>query len=322
MSEDILSIEDLKTYFETGKGTVRAIDGVTLKVRKAEFIALVGESGSGKTTLGLSIIRLLPPPGRIVSGAIVFDGRNLVQLKEEEMVRLRGFRIGMVFQDPMTSLDPLSTVGSHVQETITAHEKITKEEASKRVAALLDSVGVMPERSKDYPHQFSGGMRQRIMIASAIALKPALLIADEPTTSLDVIVQAQVLDLLERLRDQFRMAVMLITHDLSLVLSRCDRVVVMYAGKVVELADSLELARNPLHPYTIGLLHSIPNIELEDQRIEYMEGSPPDLINPPTGCRFHPRCSRVMEVCRVRDPAVIEVGPGHLVACFLYGDAP
>jgi oligopeptide/dipeptide ABC transporter ATP-binding protein len=322
MSEDILSIEDLKTYFETGKGTVRAIDGVTLKVRKAEFIALVGESGSGKTTLGLSIIRLLPPPGRIVSGAIVFDGRNLVQLKEEEMVRLRGFRIGMVFQDPMTSLDPLSTVGSHVQETITAHEKITKDEASKRVAGLLDSVGVMPGRSKDYPHQFSGGMRQRIMIASAIALNPALLIADEPTTSLDVIVQAQVLDLLERLRDQFRMAVMLITHDLSLVLSRCDRIVVMYAGKVVELADSLELARNPLHPYTIGLLRSIPNIELEDQKIEYLEGSPPDLINPPTGCRFHTRCPRAMEVCQVRDPGVIEVSPGHLVACFLCGDAP
>ena len=322
MSEDILSIEDLKTYFETGKGTVRAIDGVTLKVRKAEFIALVGESGSGKTTLGLSIIRLLPPPGRIVSGAIVFDGKNLTQLKEEEMVRLRGFRIGMVFQDPMTSLDPLSTVGSHVQETITAHEKITKEEASKRVAGLLDSVGVMPGRSKDYPHQFSGGMRQRIMIASAIALNPALLIADEPTTSLDVIVQAQVLDLLQRLRDQFRMAVMLITHDLSLVLSRCDRIVVMYAGKVVELADSLELARNPLHPYTIGLLRSIPNIELEDQKIEYLEGSPPDLINPPTGCRFHTRCPRAMEVCQVRDPGVIEVSPGHLVACFLYGDAP
>jgi oligopeptide/dipeptide ABC transporter ATP-binding protein len=322
MSEDLLSIENLKTYFETDKGTVKAIDGVTLKIRKAEFIALVGESGSGKTTLGLSIIRLLPPPGRIVAGAIVLEGRDLVQLKEKEMVQLRGLRIGMIFQDPMTSLDPLSTVGSHIQETIIAHEKIKKEEASKRVTALLDDVGVMPERSKDYPHQFSGGMRQRIMIASAIALNPALLIADEPTTSLDVIVQAQVLDLLERLRDQFQMAVILITHDLSLVLSRCDRVAVMYAGKIVELADSLELARNPLHPYTIGLLHSIPNIELEDQKIEYLEGSPPDLINPPTGCHFHTRCPKVMEICCMRDPTTIEVSPGHFVACFLYGDAP
>jgi len=322
MGEDLLSIEDLKTYFETEKGTVRAIDGVTLRIQKAEFIALVGESGSGKTTLGLSIIRLLPPPGRIVGGAIAFEGRDLAQLKEEEMVRIRGNRIGMVFQDPMTSLDPLSTVGSHVQETITAHEKIPKAEATKRVDGLLESVGVMPERSKDYPHQFSGGMRQRIMIASAIALNPALLIADEPTTSLDVIVQAQVLDLLEKLRDQFRMAIILITHDLSLVLSRCDRIAVMYAGKLVELADSLELSRNPLHPYTIGLLRSIPNVELEDQRIEYLEGSPPDLVNPPTGCHFHPRCPKAMEACRARDPGVVEVRPGHFVKCFLYGDKP
>jgi oligopeptide/dipeptide ABC transporter ATP-binding protein len=322
MGEDLLSIEDLKTYFETEKGTVRAIDGVTLRIQKAEFIALVGESGSGKTTLGLSIIRLLPPPGRIVGGAIAFEGRDLAQLKEEEMVRIRGNRIGMVFQDPMTSLDPLSTVGSHVQETITAHEKIPKAEATKRVDGLLESVGVMPERSKDYPHQFSGGMRQRIMIASAIALNPAILIADEPTTSLDVIVQAQVLDLLEKLRDQFRMAIILITHDLSLVLSRCDRIAVMYAGKLVELADSLELSRNPLHPYTIGLLRSIPNVELEDQRIEYLEGSPPDLVNPPTGCHFHPRCPKAMEACRARDPGVVEVRPGHFVKCFLYGDKP
>jgi len=322
MGEDLLSIEDLKTYFETEKGTVRAIDGVTLRIQKAEFIALVGESGSGKTTLGLSIIRLLPPPGRIVGGAIAFEGRDLAQLKEEEMVRIRGNRIGMVFQDPMTSLDPLSTVGSHVQETITAHEKIPKAEATKRVDGLLESVGVMPERSKDYPHQFSGGMRQRIMIASAIALNPALLIADEPTTSLDVIVQAQVLDLLEKLRDQFRMAIILITHDLSLVLSRCDRIAVMYAGTLVELADSLELSRNPLHPYTIGLLRSIPNVELEDQRIEYLEGSPPDLVNPPTGCHFHPRCPKAMEACRARDPGVVEVRPGHFVKCFLYGDKP
>jgi peptide/nickel transport system ATP-binding protein len=203
-------------------------------------------------------------------------------------------------------------------ETIIAHEKIPKAQASERVDRLLESVGVSPERSKDYPHQFSGGMRQRIMIASSIALNPALLIADEPTTSLDVIVQAQVLDLLESLKDRYQMAIILITHDLSLVLSRCDKVGVMYAGTIVEFTDSVELSKNPLHPYTLGLLRSIPNIELDDQKIEYMEGSPPDLIDPPKGCRFHPRCPRVMDICKEREPPVIDRG-GHQVKCFLYG---
>lgn len=314
----LLEIKNLKVYYYTRRGAVRAVDGVSLYMDRGETLGLVGESGSGKSTLGLSILRLIPPPGKIIDGKIVFDGMDITSMPEDEIVKIRGKRISMVFQDPMTSLDPLMKIGDHLIETIMVHENVSREEAEKRAKELLESVGILPDRFNDYPHQFSGGMRQRVMIALALALNPDLIIADEPTTALDVIIQAQILELMKELKKKFNAGIILITHDISIVAEMADRIALMYAGQLMEFSDALSIFEEPLHPYTEALLQSIPNIQLSDQKLRYIPGSPPDLINPPSGCRFHPRCPYVMDVCRVKEPPMIEVEKGRMVKCFKY----
>jgi len=318
MNERVLEISELCVDYPTRAGIVRAVDDVSLTVYGGEVLGLVGESGCGKSTLGMAILRLLRPPGKIVGGKIIFDGQNLLELSEEEMRRLRGARISTVFQDPMTCLNPLQRVSDHFIETIRTHGSQDKHEARQQTAQLIDRLGIRTERLDDYPHQFSGGMRQRVMIGLALALNADLVIADEPTTSLDVIVEAQFLDLLRDLQQQFKLTIILITHNIGVVAELADRVAVMYAGKLMELAEALPLFDTPLHPYTKGLLSSVPNISLTEDQLQIMSGSPPDLINPPPGCRFHPRCPRVMERCRVEEPAFKEVQLGHWAACWLY----
>jgi len=313
----LLEIDSLTIDYRTRRGDIRAVNNVSFTLEKGETLGLVGESGSGKSTLGLSIVRLIPPPGVIVSGHIRIGGPDISNLSEEEMRSVRGKKVAFVFQDPMTSLNPVKKVGAHFVELIHTHEpSVSEREALDRAEKALNDVGILPERINDYPHQFSGGMRQRIMIALAIALNPDLVIADEPTTALDVIVQAKILDLLKSLRDTYGMALILITHDLSIVLERCDKIIVMYAGSLVEYASSVELHKNPRHPYTQGLLQSIPNIELAEQKLEAIPGSPPNLLNPPKGCSFWLRCSQAGEKCRMEEPLIVEVSSGHFVRCF------
>jgi len=313
----LLEVKNLKTYYFLPDGVVRAVDGVTLKIDKGEIIGLVGESGSGKSTLGLSILKLVPPPGRIVGGSILFEGTDLVGLSEEEMEKIRGAKISMVFQDPLTSLDPLMRVGDQLVETIMAHRNVSKSEAVKMAKKYLEMVGISGERFYDYPHQFSGGMRQRSMIAMAISTNPSLLIADEPTTALDVIVQAQIMKLFEKLRKELGLSIILITHDISVAMEVADNIGVMYAGQLVEHASSYEIYREPLHPYTKGLMEAVPNIELEDMKLHYIPGDPPDLSNPPKGCRFAPRCREKMSVCEREEPPELKID-NRMVRCFLY----
>ncbi len=313
----LLEVDSLTVDYQTRRGNIRAVNNVSFTLEKGETLGLVGESGSGKSTLGFSVIRLVPPPGMIVNGNIRIDGTDILGLSEEEMRSIRGKKVAFVFQDPMTSLNPVKKVGSHFVELIQTHEPtVNKREAFKLAEKALADVGILPERINDYPHHFSGGMRQRIMIALGIALDPDLVIADEPTTALDVIVQAKILDLLKSLRDAYGMALILITHDLSIVLERCNKIIVMYAGCLVEYASSVELHRNPRHPYTQGLLQSIPDIELSEQKLEPIPGVPPNLLNPPKGCLFWPRCSNAEEKCRVDEPPIVEYSPGHFVRCF------
>ncbi len=319
----LLEVDSLTIDYRTRDGDIRAVNNLSFVLEKGETLGLVGESGSGKSTLGLSIIQLVPVPGVIVNGHIRIDGADVVHLSDEEMRSIRGKNVGFVFQDPMTSLNPVKKIGAHFIELIRTHEpNVTEAEALERAQKTLNDVGILPERINDYPHQFSGGMRQRIMIALAIALNPDLVIADEPTTALDVIVQAKILDLLKNLRDTYGMALILITHDLSIVLERCDKIIVMYAGNLVEYATGTELHGNPRHPYTQGLLQSIPNIELAEQKLEAIPGSPPNLLNPPKGCRFWLRCSETGENCEANEPPIVEVGPGHFVRCFKEADKP
>lgn len=314
----LLRIEGLSVHYYTEDGIVRAVDKVDFLMNRGETIGLVGESGSGKSTFGLSILRLVPPPGRIVGGKIIFDGTELTSLDEREMQKIRGRRISMVFQDPTTSLDPLMKVGDHLVETIMAHENVTREEAKERALKMLEQVGIRPERFGDYPHQFSGGMRQRVGIALALALNPDLVIADEPTSSLDVIVQFQILDLMKRLKELYDMGMILVTHDISIVPGIADRIALMYAGQLIELADVNSFFDEPLHPYGKALLESVPNIQFSDQKLKYIPGNPPDLINPPRGCRFSPRCPYATERCRREEPPMINVGSDRLVKCFRY----
>ncbi|HEY67052.1 MAG: ABC transporter ATP-binding protein [Chloroflexi bacterium] len=319
MSEPVLQIRNLSVDYPTRAGVVRAVDDVSLTVYRGEVLGLVGESGCGKSTLGMAILRLLRPPGKIVAGEIVFNGRNLLELDDETMRHLRGAHISMIFQDPMTCLNPLQRISDHVIETIRTHRpEMGKQEARKRATELIDRLGIMAERLDDYPHQLSGGMRQRVMIGLALALNADLIIADEPTTSLDVIVEAQFLDLLRDLQRQFNLTIILITHNIGVVAELSDRVAVMYAGKLVELADVHSLFDDPLHPYTRGLLNSVPNISLTEDHLQIMDGSPPDLISPPPGCRFHPRCPYAKQECSRREPAMKNVGKDRLVACWLY----
>ena len=318
----ILTVDGLQTHFFTEEGVVRAVDGVTLSVRPGEMLGLVGESGCGKTVTALSILRLVPdPPGRIVGGTISFEGRDLVRLPEEEIRKIRGCAISMIFQEPMTSLNPVFTVGEQVAEGIRQHEKVSRREAWDQAVEVLKRVKIPDpaRRAREYPHQLSGGMRQRVMIAIALALSPKLLIADEPTTALDVTIQAQILELLLGLQEEMKMAVMLITHDLGVIAETADRVVVMYAGRVVEEASVKELFDNPLHPYTQGLMESLPRLETGKarQRLRAIPGLVPNLLQLPTGCKFAPRCPKVVEQCWPTEPELREIRPGHLARCIL-----
>ena len=318
MSETILSIENLRIHFETFAGEVQAIRGVNLKLQKGETLALVGESGSGKSVTAKSIMKLLSNNAVVKEGTITFKGENILEKNERDMQSIRGKEIAMVFQDPMTSLDPTMKIGKQITEVIIKHEKASKEEADKRAEELLELVGIpnAKERMKQYPHQFSGGQRQRIVIAIALACNPDVLIADEPTTALDVTIQAQILELLKELQQQFQMAIIFITHDLGVVANVADRVAVMYAGKVVEVGTADEVFYNPQHPYTWGLLRSMPTLHTGDT-LYAIPGSPPDLLDPPAGDAFALRSDVALEIDRVKEPPMFEVSPTHFAATWL-----
>ncbi len=322
----LLEIKGLKTHFATDAGILQAVDGVDISINKGETLCVVGESGCGKTVTAMSILKLIAmPPGRIVAGQIMFEGRDLVPLSSKQLDDIRAKEIGFIFQEPMTSLNPVLTIGEQIAESLRRHEALTKKQALERTIEMLKLVQIpnAEGRVHHYPHQFSGGMRQRVMIAMALACRPKLVIADEPTTALDVTIQAQILDLLQDMKDRFGMAVMLITHAMGVVAETAQRVVVMYAGKVVEEAPVDELFSNPRHPYTQGLIRSIPRIDLDAEhktRLEAIGGSVPILINPTPGCRFAPRCRYAMSICREKEPRLREIAPGHRIACHL-GDA-
>ena len=319
-NEPLLKTEDLRTYYFIAEGMVKAVDRVSLKVNEQEALGIVGESGCGKSTVAHSILRLVKEPGRIVGGKILFEGQDLLRISEAEMRKIRGGRIAMVFQNPTSSLNPVFTVGSQVGEAIKLHQNVEKQTVVEKVCDILDKVGIPSpkERMKDYPHEYSGGMCQRAMIAMALSCSPKLLIADEPTTNLDVTIQAQILDLMKALRKEFNASILLIGHDFGVMSELCDRIVVMYSGKVVESADLSTIFRDPKHPYTKALLESIPSINIQKERLHVIPGDVPGLIKPPLGCRFHPRCEYVMEECKKNDPLLVEVDKGHEVACLLY----
>ncbi len=316
----LLQVKELRTHFYTLEGTVRAVDGVSFDVREGETVAVVGESGCGKSVSALSIMRLIPyPPGRIVGGEIWFNGRNLLALNNEEIRQVRGKEIAMVFQEPMTSLNPALTIGRQVTETLEVHLDMNASDAQGRAAELLRLVGISePERRlTQYPHQFSGGMRQRVMIAMALSCNPKLILADEPTTALDVTIQAQILELMKELSHRFGAAMIIITHNLGVVARYADRVNVMYAGKVIEHGSAREVYYNPRHPYTLGLLRSVPRLDQPRKaRLDPIDGQPPDLANLPPGCSFRPRCKFAVEKCADEVPPLMEVGAEHLSACW------
>jgi oligopeptide/dipeptide ABC transporter ATP-binding protein len=319
-NEPVLKIDELRTYYFLAEGIVKAVDKVSLKVNEQEALGLVGESGCGKSTVAHSIPRLVRQPGKIVGGKILFEGQDLLRKSEAEMRKIRGGRIAMVFQNPTSSLNPVFTVGGQVGEAIKQHQKAQKRVVEEKVCEILGKVGIPSpeERMKDYPHEYSGGMCQRAMIAMALSCNPKLLIADEPTTNLDVTIQAQILDLLKALRKEFKASILLIGHDFGVMSELCDRIAVMYSGKVVESGDLSTIFKNPKHPYTKALLESIPSINIERERLHVIPGDVPGLIKPPPGCRFHPRCEHVMEECKKKEPPSVEVEKGHEVACLLY----
>ncbi len=317
MSEPLLSVENLQTHFFGDAGVVRAVDGVSFDVHAGRTLAVVGESGSGKSVTALSILRLIAqPPGRIVGGAVRFKGRNLLEVSEREMRAIRGKEISMVFQEPMTSLNPVFTCGEQIIETLVLHEHLSRPQARTRAIEMLELVGIPSpaQRVDEYPHQMSGGMRQRVMIAIALACRPAVLIADEPTTALDVTIQAQILELLRRLQQELGMAVILITHDLGVVAETADHVAVMYAGRVVEYCDVRATFRRPLHPYTAGLQASLPKLGARQDRLRVIPGTVPNPAHFPVGCRFHPRCPVAQNRC-LSEPELVSVEPGHLSRC-------
>ncbi len=327
MTEPLLEVGGLRTWFFTADGVVKAVDGVDLIVNRGEIVGLVGESGSGKSVTALSVLRLVDEPGRIVDGSITFDGQDLGAASNEEMRALRGSRIGMIFQQPISSLNPSYRVGFQIAEVYEAHERMKRSEGWKRAEAMMAKVGIpdAQQRSRAFPHQISGGQAQRVMIAMALAANPALLIADEPTTALDVTIQAQILDLIRDLQADLGMAVVLITHDLGIVAELCDRVAVMYAGQIVEETDTRTLFREPKHPYTQGLIGSVPVIGQRRHRLEVIPGRVPNLVDLPVGCRFAARCRAREEhgltQCTEALPALVEVAPGHQVRCYLHSDA-
>lgn len=324
MGNILLDVRNLRTEFVTSEGIVHAVNGVTFQVEEGETLGLVGESGSGKSVSMLSVMRLIPmPPGRIANGEVVFQGQDLLKLSGEEMRQVRGNKIAMVFQDPMTSLNPVLTIGTQIGESLELHLGMTKDRARKRSAELLKMVNI-PEaerRLDDYPHQFSGGMRQRVMIAMGLSCNPSLLIADEPTTALDVTIQAQIIDIVKRLKSELGMAIIWITHDLGVIAGMADRINVMYAGYIVETASNKEIFANPLHPYTVGLLGSIPRLdESRKEKLTPIDGLPPDLVNMPTGCPFYDRCRFRSQKCLEENPPLLQVGVRHWSACWHWED--
>lgn len=318
MSEFLLKIEDLSVEYEVNKTVFKAVNHLNLSLREGESLGLVGETGAGKTTTALSVMGLVPdPPGRITSGRILYRGEDLLRKREKELRRLRGNEISMIFQDPMTSLNPVLTVGDQIMEVIELHDrKLSKAEATKKAQQMLEMVGIPANRYEDYPHQFSGGMKQRVIIAIALACAPNLIIADEPTTALDVTIQAQVLRLMANLKTELNTSMLLITHDLGIVAEACDSVAVMYAGTVVEYGPVETVYRNICHPYTIGLFGSLPSLDRDEKRLQPIAGMMPDPSELPEGCPFAPRCRYADEVCRKAFPPMEEVEPGHLTACF------
>ncbi len=314
---DILKIEDLVIQYDTDSGCVHALNGLSLTLREGETLGLVGETGAGKTTLARSIMGLIQcPPGKIVSGKILYRGEDLLTMKEKHRQSIRGKEISMIFQDPMTSLNPVTTVGDQIAEAVMAHEKISKKQAWEKALEMLETVGISRERASDYPHQFSGGMKQRVIIAIALVLNPKILLADEPTTALDVTIQAQVLDTIQALRKKLDMSMILITHDLGIVAQTCEQVAIIYGGEVVEYADVFTIFENRMHPYTQGLFNSIPKLNEDVNRLVPIEGLMPDPTNLPTGCKFCTRCQYATDRCREEHPEMIDVGNGHLVRCF------
>jgi len=318
----ILVVRDLKTQFFTYGGVVQALDGISFYVRKGETLGLVGETGCGKSVTALSILRLVSPPGKIVSGEILFEGEDLLKKTEEEMRKIRGYKISMIFQDPTSSLNPVITIGHQVSEPFIYHQGLKKTDAEESTIVLLKSIGIpdSDRRYKDYPHEFSGGMRQRIMIAMAVACRPSLLIADEPTTNLDVTIQAQLLELMKEFQRKYETSILWITHNLGVVAEICNRVAVMYAGTVVEVGDVRTILCAPSHPYTRMLKDCVPTTSQSKKRLQIIPGTVPNLINPPTGCRFHPRCRDAIDICKTKKPKKTEIGPGHIVSCWLYSN--
>lgn len=317
MNGKLLVVRNLNIQFFTHAGVVKALNGVNLDIERTGVHGLVGETGCGKSVTALSIMRLIQPPGRITNGKIMFEGEDLLQKSEKEMMKIRGSKISMIFQDPTSSLNPLLRVGEQIAEGIRFHEGLNKREAMKKAIKMMETVAI-PESSKranDFPHMLSGGMKQRIMIAIALSCHPSLLIADEPTTNLDVTIQAQILNEMKTLQNNFRTAILLITHNFGVVAQMCNRVAVMYAGRIVEEADTETLFMRPKHPYTLGLMKAIPKIKQRVRRLHDIPGFVPNLIHLPPGCSFHPRCHYATEICRKKVPEDIEVGPGHTVAC-------
>jgi peptide/nickel transport system ATP-binding protein len=317
VSGPVLKVDDLRVWYGTDRGSVRAVDGVSFEIREGETLGLVGESGCGKSTLGRGIIGLLPE-GAVTDGQVLFGGRNLVGLGDRELRRLRGPELGLIFQEPMTRLNPLMRIEDHFKETLEAHEpSLTDKEIRRRSLDALGRMGIPPTRFNQYPHEFSGGMRQRIMIALALVLRPKLIIADEPTTALDVLVEAQIISILDDLKRNFDTSLLLITHNLGIVAEACERVAVMYAGWIVEEGDARTVFSEPAHPYTQELLRSV--ISLHTTELHYIPGAPPDLADPPNACRFHPRCSHAMQVCASKDPIEVRAETGQRVLCWLHG---
>jgi len=318
MNEKVLDIHNLKTYFFTRRGNVKAVDGVSFEVSKGDIVGIMGETGCGKSVTALSILRLIPHPGKIIGGEVIFNGKNLIEISDEEMRQLRGKEISMIFQDPMTSLNPVYTIGDQVSEAIRSHQDISRTQAMRETLEMLEKVSLPDslEVVKKYPHELSGGMRQRAMIAMAIVCTPLLLIADEPTTSLDVTIQAQILKLIKKLRNTFDTSVLLISHDFGVISEMCDKVMVMYAGVIVESADVYTIYEKPAHPYTRGLIKSVLKIDMVDDVLETISGIVPNPLDLPPGCPFNPRCRFAKEICCREIPTMTEIEPGHFVRCF------
>ena len=321
MAEKTIEIKDLVVEYRTRSGVVQALNGLSLSLEKGKTLGLVGETGAGKTTAGLAVLGLIPsPPGVIVSGEILLNGKDLRALTDKEMDQIRGDAVAMIFQDPMTSLNPVMTVGDQIAEAIKIHEGLNHGDALKKAEEMLEMVGIPRERAKEYPHQFSGGMKQRVVIAIALSCTPGLLIADEPTTALDVTIQAQVLEMMKGLKEKYEMSMLMITHDLGIVAEICDEVSVVYAGRVVEHGTLADVFDNTRHPYTEGLFNSLPNIENQAEKLKPIRGLMPDPTDLPLGCPFYPRCDHAMEICRTKKPPKVYRNETHFVECHLYNE--